>query len=81
MSLYGLELFNGGHRDLVISSNERSWSVDVPSDHVGQKHPTESQKIAVFIENIFEIYKKTYPFEFGGVRGLLVFHKYFLVLY
>ena len=36
-------------------------------------------KIAVFIENIFKIYKKTYPFEFGGGWGLLVFHKYFLV--
>ena len=33
-------------------------------------------KIAVFIENISKIYKKTYPFEFGGGRGLLVFHKY-----
>ena len=38
--LYGLELLNG--RDLVIGSNERSWSVDVPFDHFGQKHPTGS---------------------------------------
>ena len=29
-----------GHRDLVIGSNERAWSVDVPFDHFGYKHPT-----------------------------------------
>ena len=34
-----------GHRDLVIGSNERSWFVDVPFDHFGQKHPTGSCKI------------------------------------
>ena len=34
-----------GHRDLVIGSNERSWSVDVPFDHFGQKHPTGSCQI------------------------------------
>ena len=49
-----------------------------------QKHPTEScqigQKIAVFIDNIFEIYKKPYPFEFGGGWDLLVFHLYFPVI-
>ena len=28
-----------GHRDLVIGSNEMSWSVDVPLDHLGQKTP------------------------------------------
>ena len=38
-------------------------------------------KIAVFIENIFKIYKKPYPFKFGGGWGLFVFHKYFLVKY
>ena len=31
-----------GHRELVIGSNERSWSVDVPFDHFSQKHPTEN---------------------------------------
>ena len=46
-----------GHRDLVIGSNERSWSIDVPFGHFGQKHPTRScqidklSKLAVFIEN------------------------------
>ena len=38
-----------------------------------------AKKIAVFIENIFKICKKPYPFEFGGSWGLLVFHKYFLI--
>ena len=68
---------------MVIGSNERSWSVDVPFDHFGQKHPTGIRnnwpKIAVFIENIFKIYKYLNPFEFGGGWGLFVFHKYFLV--
>ena len=62
-----------GHIDLVIGSNERSWSVDVPFDNFGQKHPTGScqisQKIAVFIENIF--IQKPCPFELGGGWGLL----------
>ena len=30
---------------MVIGSNERSWSVDVPFDHFGQKHPTGSGQI------------------------------------
>ena len=34
-----------GPRDLIICSNERSWSVDVPFDHFGQKHPTGSCQI------------------------------------
>ena len=33
------------HRDLVTGSNERSWSVDVPFDNFGQKHPTGSCQI------------------------------------
>ena len=28
-----------GHRDSVIGSNEKSWSVDVPFDHLGKKTP------------------------------------------
>ena len=68
---------------MVIGSNERSWSVDVPFDYFGQKIRPEvvklAQKIAVFIENIFKIYKNPYPFEFGGGWSLFVFHKYFLV--
>ena len=68
---------------MVIGSNQRSWSVDVPFDHFDQNTPPEVvklAKIAVFIENIFKICKKTYPFEFRGGWGLLVFHKYFLVV-
>ena len=30
---------------MVIGSNERSWSVDVPFGHFGQKHPTGSCQI------------------------------------
>ena len=30
---------------MVIGSNERSWPVDVPFDHFGQKHPTGSGQI------------------------------------
>ena len=66
---------------MVIGSNERSWSVDLPFGPFGQKHPTRSCQIFHFIENIFKIYKKPYHFEFGGGWGLLVFHKYFLVLF
>ena len=29
---------------MVIGSNERSWSVDVPFDHFGQNHPIGSRK-------------------------------------
>ena len=32
-------------RDLLKGSNERSWSVDVPFDHFGQKLPTGSCQI------------------------------------
>ena len=31
------------------------------------------------MENIFKIYEKPYPFEFGDGWGLFVFHKYFVV--
>ena len=34
-----------------------------------------------FHKNIFKIYKKPYPFEFWGGWGLLVFHKYLLVMF
>ena len=68
---------------MVIGSNERSWSVDVPFAHFGKKTRDRKlakwPKIAVFMENIFQIYKNPYPFEFGGGWGLFVFHKYFLV--
>ena len=40
-----------GHRDLVISSNERSWSVDVPFGHFGQNHPPEVVKMAKIAQN------------------------------
>ena len=36
---------------MVIGSNERSWSVDVPFDHFGQKHPTEVVKLAKISKN------------------------------
>ena len=68
---------------MVIGSNKKSWSVDVPFDHFGQKTPDRKlsnwPKIAIFIENKFLIYKNPYPFELGGGWGLFVFHKYFLV--
>ena len=35
-----------GPRDLVIGSNERSWSVDVPFDHFGQNARPEVVKSA-----------------------------------
>ena len=40
-----------GYRDLVIGSNERSWSVDVPFDHFGQKHPTGSGQLVKIAQN------------------------------
>ena len=30
---------------MIIGSNGRSWSLDVPFDHFGQKHPTGSCEI------------------------------------
>ena len=47
LSLYALELLTEGHRGLVIGSNERDWSVDVPFDHFGQIHPIGSCKISL----------------------------------
>ena len=41
-----------GHRDLVIGSNERSQSVDVPFENFGQKHPTGSCQIGQNIQKI-----------------------------
>ena len=36
---------------MVIASNERSWSVDVPFDHFGQKNPPEMVKLAKIAQN------------------------------
>ena len=40
-----------GHRDLVIGSTERSWSIDAPFEHFVQKYPTRSCKIGQNSQN------------------------------
>ena len=55
----------------------------MPFDHFGQKHSTGSCQIGQksgFHRKYIKNLQKPYPFEFGGGWGLLVFHKYFLVI-
>ena len=40
-----------GHRDLVIGSNEWSWSVDMPFDLFGQKTLPKVVKMAEIAQN------------------------------
>ena len=36
---------------MVIGSNERFWSVDVPFYHFGKKHPTGSTTLAINLQS------------------------------
>ena len=64
-----------GHRDLVIGSNERSWSVDVPFDHFGQNTLPEVVKLTKIAQNSgFSRHElvRARTFERKGLRDLVI---------
>ena len=83
--LYGLEL-EQKVRDFIICSNERSRCICVPFDRFDLIRPPEMAEFGQNTQKLwtFETWaytKYSIPLRIGGGWGLIVFHKYILVIH